>query len=119
MNYNLTKPCSSCPFRADIKPFLTPDRAVEITDSIFRHQQSFPCHHTMVCDGEEGLTTGPNSEHCAGAMIMLEKMGYPNQMMRISERLGAYDRTKLDMDAPVFDDVEDMVEAHEEQADCL
>ena len=26
----------------------------------------------------------------------------PHQMMRICERLGLYDRTKLNMDAPVF-----------------
>ena len=35
-------------------------------------------------------------------------------MMRISERLGMYNYKELDMDAPVYDDIEEMVEAHEE-----
>lgn len=39
--------------------------------------------------------------HCAGALIFLEKRYRPNQLMRISERLGMYDRTKLDMKAKV------------------
>lgn len=44
-----------------------------------------------------------DSQHCAGALIFLEKIEEPHQMMRICERLGMYDRTKLDMDAPVFE----------------
>jgi pSer/pThr/pTyr-binding forkhead associated (FHA) protein len=41
-------------------------------------------------------------QHCAGATILLERLNRPNQMMRWMERLGGYDRTKLDMDAPVY-----------------
>lgn len=33
-------------------------------------------------------------------------------MMRISERLGMYDRTKMKMDSPVFDDADEMAEHH-------
>ena len=36
-------------------------------------------------------------------------------MMRISERLGIYDRTQLDMDSPVYDNWEEMIEAHEDE----
>lgn len=39
--------------------------------------------------------------HCAGALIFLEKRNRPNQMMRIAERTGSYDRRTLDMKAPV------------------
>jgi hypothetical protein len=39
--------------------------------------------------------------HCAGAMIVLEHEDRPNQIMRIAERLGFYDRTALVMDSPV------------------
>lgn len=42
---------------------------------------------------------------------MLEKMQQPHQMMRIAERLGMYDHTKLNMSAPVYDDVDEMAEA--------
>ena len=43
-----------------------------------------------------------------------EKEGQPDQMMRISERLGLYDHSKLDMDAPVYDSWEHMIEQTEE-----
>jgi len=107
MNFNLTKPCSNCPFRND-KPeqegWLGEDRAEEIANSITNMQQSFPCHKTT--------DSRKNEEHCAGALIMLEKMDRPNQMMRISERLGFYDRTKLRMNAPIFDDDSDFIDSH-------
>ena len=45
-------------------------------------------------------------------MILLEKMDSPNNPMRMAERLGMYDRTKLDMDALVFDDVDNFIEHH-------
>ena len=49
--------------------------------------------------------------HCAGALILLEKLNLPSQMMRIAERLGMYDRRKLDMLAPVFDSFVAMIKA--------
>ena len=108
MKYNLKKPCSNCPFRTD-KPeqegWLGYERAEEIVDGLTRQQGTFTCHKT---------SGKINEEHCAGALIMLEKMEKPNQMMRISERIGMYDRTKLYMGSPVFDDAEDFIDSHAE-----
>jgi hypothetical protein len=42
---------------------------------------------------------------------VLERMEQPSQMMQICERIGLYDARKLDMDAPVFDSLEDWIEA--------
>ena len=117
MKHEMTKPCDNCPFRTDVKPYLRPGRVEEIVDSLYA-QQSFPCHKTTdhVDDDEEGpiAVTTKDSQQCAGAMILLEKMGRSTQMMRIDERFGGYDRTKLDMDAPVYDDGEEMLEAYED-----
>lgn len=115
MNFDLTAPCGNCPFRTD-KPeqqgWLGGERAEEIIESITNYQQSFPCHKTT--DATLGNKACSSKEqHCAGALIMLEKMNQPNQMMRISERLGFYDRHKLKIDSPVFDDPEDFIEWHE------
>lgn len=52
-------------------------------------------------DGFSEYQANENSLHCAGALIFNEKRGYANQMMRISERLGMYDASKLDMKARV------------------
>lgn len=113
MNYNLKKPCANCPFRSDIKPFITGARAKEICNSLVEQQQTFPCHKTVKYDDDEGNgRVVPKSEHCAGAMIMLERMQRPNQMMRIAERLGIYDYRKLDMESPVYQNAAEMIAAH-------
>lgn len=116
MKYDLRKPCLGCPFRTDVEPYLAAERAEEIIEAITRRQQTFACHkHTRFDEDEEGESVNvPHSDdqHCAGALILLERMEMPNQMMRISERLGLYDRTKLHMDAPVYEDADEMLEAY-------
>jgi hypothetical protein len=57
------------------------------------------------------MSETPNSQHCAGALILMEHADSPSQMMRICERLGMYDRTKVNMDAPVFHSFDEMAEA--------
>lgn len=104
MKFDLIRPCADCPFRSDKKFYLAKGRAREIIDGITREQKTFSCHKTNTsCDDEDGMMRETEkSQHCAGALIMLERMNKPNQMMRIAERLGMYDRTKLDMSSPVY-----------------
>tara|TARA_R110000803_G_scaffold210841_2_gene284381 strand:- start:20185 stop:20370 length:186 start_codon:yes stop_codon:yes gene_type:complete len=54
-----------------------------------------------------------SSQHCAGALIFMEKQGKQNQWMQISGRLGWYDQSKLKLDAPIFDTAEEMEKHHE------
>lgn len=118
MNYDLKKPCSNCPFRTDIKFYLDPERVEEICDAIVHQQATFACHKTTIAckeDESDEMLVGPKTQHCAGAMIMLEHMEKPNQMMRIMERVGGYDRTKLKMNSPVFKNAEDMVETYQQR----
>lgn len=113
MNFTMTKPCPSCPFRTDIRPFLKKARAREICDALIRQQQTFQCHKTIEYgeDDEDMNTRTTNAQHCAGALILLEKLERPNQMMRIAERLGGYDMRKLDMEAPIFDTPQQFIKA--------
>lgn len=95
MNYAMTEPCDECPFL--IGSGFTYRSLVEYASG------EFACHKACKID-EETSTYVPRSDktpHCAGALIFLEKQDKPHQMMRILERLGMYDRTKLNMDAPV------------------
>lgn len=104
--FNLVRPCKKCPFRTDIEPYLRPGRIREIANSMVVYDGWFPCHETTESDDEsdDGSNyTTSKSQHCAGAAIILMKMDAPNQMMRISMRIGMFDPEKLDMDAPVFD----------------
>ena len=115
MKYDLTRPCKECPFRTDIRAYLTPARVREICDSLIARQQTFSCHKTNnFGEDGDGVETH-NSQHCAGALIFLEKLNRPNQMMRIAERMRMYDRTKLHMDAPVFDTPAQMSAAQPKQ----
>jgi hypothetical protein len=108
-SYGMTSPCGNCPFRTDIRAYLTSGRVREIERSLDRSE--FPCHKTA--DHNDDGEYAPNGKevHCAGALILLEKLERPSQMMRICERLGMYDAGKLDMDAPVFDSFDEMAAA--------
>lgn len=95
MNYNLTKPCDQCPFL--IGSGFT-------YRSLEEHASGeFPCHKASVLDDDGNYRERPKDKtpHCAGALIFLEKQNRPHQMMRICGRLGMYDASKLDMNAPV------------------
>lgn len=117
--YSLKKPCVNCPFRTDVKPYLRRERAKEIVIALDRGE--FHCHETIVDvegeDGEEALGSGPDTKHCAGALIMLEHSESSSQMMRISEQLGLYDPSKLDMTSPVFKRTQEFIDAQEGYTD--
>jgi hypothetical protein len=101
MNYKMTEPCAECPF---------------LIGSGFKfarlHEHAsgeFPCHMACKVDEDTGnfVPRSDNTPHCAGALIFLEKQNRPHQMMRICERIGCYDRTKLNMEAKVGSDEAD------------
>jgi hypothetical protein len=97
MNYTMTEPCNACPF---LKGSGFTYR------SLTEHASGeFACHKTCELTEVEGkgeiYQPKAKSLHCAGALIFLEKRNQPHQMMRIAERLGMYDRRKLNMAAPV------------------
>jgi hypothetical protein len=114
MKYTMSKPCPHCPFRTDIKGYLSADRVTEICESLFAGA-SFPCHKTTVPveddDGFGDMEATVNSQQCAGAEIFLAHQGMSTQMSRIAERLGMAVAT-LDMDQPVCRDHREMLEVH-------
>lgn len=74
------KPCKSCPFRVDVKPYLNPDRAYEIAASSRNPYSDFPCHKTFEYDGEvdhQGRETGDfsRSKTCAGFLTLRAQSG--------------------------------------------
>lgn len=113
--YSMTTPCSNCPFRNDVKPYIREDRVREIEDSLVRGE--FPCHKTTEDDGDGDRRATDESIHCAGALILMIKEDRSSQMMRISHRLGMFDPEKLDMNAPVYDSFDEMADAAAEAED--
>jgi len=96
MRYTLVTPCAECPFLEKMARGFDLLRLEEFAAGAFH------CHQTGKEDEETGdyLATH-GSLACAGALIYLEKRGRSNQLMRVAERLGLYDRSKLNMQAPV------------------
>jgi hypothetical protein len=88
MNFNLKKPCPDCPFLkgSNTNTTLHPARIPGIVRDLLRGS-TFQCHKTL---GKE------KAEHCAGALLYLEREEAPNQLMRIAERLGSYDPDMLE-----------------------
>lgn len=123
MEFDLTKPCDTCPFLKKGGVRLTQDRVGEIAGMMLETQGStFACHKTTIEaeteDGDYDMAEGPKSKHCAGALIFAEKHGNATQMMRIMERLGFYKRDALMRDekvvASVFDSLDEMLEVNAE-----
>lgn len=70
------KPCQHCPFRRDVKPFLHPERAAEISELSWNPYNSFTCHKTLEHDEEEGDTiVTEDSLECAGFLSMQIEYG--------------------------------------------
>lgn len=101
MRYTMITPCDQCPFldTPQMRHGFSMRRLKEFASG------EFPCHKSAESiEDEDGFAeyhATPDSVHCAGALIFNEKRETPTQMMRICERLGFYDMTKLNMDAPV------------------
>ena len=115
MRYDMRRPCDNCPFLREGGIRLTRGRAREIAGMMIAGGPGdFPCHKTTI-DVEDGDGTcdraaTPDSKHCAGALIFAEKNGTATQMMRICERLGMYDASKLIGQELVFDDIDEMMD---------
>ena len=106
MKYDLTKPCATCPFRVETHFSFPESRAEEIVYS----QGGFACHKGTTEKGRGA--NHKDAQACAGRLIVLEREDMPDQMMRIAERLGLYDRTSLKMDEPgIFEDVQSFIDA--------
>lgn len=112
--YALRAACTKCPFRADVEPYLRPERAQEIAAHL-RDGGEFACHKTTVPTDDGDLRDDTTtSQVCAGALATMEREGNANQMMRISERLGLYDPTRLVESVPVHKSLTAWVQAHQD-----
>ena len=69
----MLRPCQHCPYRRDVKPFLTPERGEELAYHATNPYNFFPCHKTTVedenSDEGESLVT-EDSKECAGFLTL-------------------------------------------------
>jgi hypothetical protein len=115
MKMELTTPCDNCPFRVRGFIALCEDRVIEIAETATGPQGgTFACHKTVEHGDDGEHLQREEEQHCAGALIFAEKQDNPTQLMRIYERFGGYDRTKLKGHDEVWDDLESMLDGHAE-----
>jgi len=97
MKYTMTTPCTECPFLKG--------SGFTFASLVAHASGQFGCHKACELEeDDEGFETyqpKKDTPHCAGALIFNELRNQPHQMMRICERLGFYDRRKLNMKANV------------------
>lgn len=109
MDYSMPRPCANCPFLRKGGVRLGEERIREILAGVLGNPgATFACHKTTGVENDKRI----EHRHCAGALIFAEKHGTTGQMVRIAERLGMYDPTKLDQSAfeLVFDTVDEWLE---------
>lgn len=67
----IKKPCIHCPYRADVKPFLTPERGEELAYLTCNPYNTFHCHKTLEYDEDSDETySGQTSKVCAGFLTL-------------------------------------------------
>ena len=104
MNFNLRKPCLDCPFIKDgvMNRTLEKVRFEGIVKEITHEDKTFQCHKTLPY-----YAKNVEAQHCAGALIYLEKHGNTdrNFMLRIAKGTGKYEPQNLDLSANVVDEL--------------
>ena len=69
VNY-IKKPCKHCPYRNDIKPFLTQSRQEELAYAPLNPYNFFPCHKTIEHDEDGDMCYSPSQKECAGFLTL-------------------------------------------------
>lgn len=107
-DWYMKKPCDKCPYRRDVKPYLTPERGEELAFHAQNPFNSFPCHLTTVSDEEFGGDGSENvaietSRECAGLLTLVynEDGSLPDKSFEPSDL--------------VYSDAWDMMNAYAEQ----
>ncbi len=104
-NYFCKKPCKHCPFRKDVKPFLTLDFAEELAYSTQNPYNYFPCHKTTEYNEDlDDMEATNESLECAGFITM--------QIIENGEEYAPKGFTP-DYDL-IYDGAFDMIQAYEE-----
>ena len=118
--FTMKTPCDNCPFLKEGGIRVSKTRARNIVGE----STHFPCHKTIDYNGgedEDGNNVANNTAHtktCAGYMILLFRIGKPNQILQIASRIGLLDQGSLMSNNPatdlVFESAEEMIEASED-----
>lgn len=119
MKFDLVRPCPECPFRTDIPVYLTSERPLMMykpaSSSHCTNGLSFSCHETTDKDDWGNVLSTPDTQQCAGSLILHQHEGHYAQHIQLAERLLGFDRNNLDMTAPVYKSFEEMLTRYRDE----
>lgn len=103
----IKKPCQHCPFRHDVKPFLTPARGEELATAACHPYHTFPCHKTTESDDDGDPVFSSGEKQCAGFLTLKAAELEEEAVYECSDGfVPSYDI--------VYDSADDMIDAYEE-----
>lgn len=70
MSEFIKKPCQHCPYRKDVKPFLTPERGTELAFNAAFHHKKFHCHKTVDYSNNSDGAITKKTQLCAGFLSL-------------------------------------------------
>jgi hypothetical protein len=86
------KPCSNCPFRKDVHPYLSRARVEEMRKQLhIQDQQTFTCHKTV--DYSKARPDQSNGAICSGYANLAFKSGRLPVALRFALAAGLIDRS--------------------------
>ena len=88
--WRVLEPCNNCPFLDNGKAIHLAEGRVDSIKQDLLKGGNFVCHKTAHgLDTEMNPTDEPQTpKMCAGAYLYLKKIGKPNEIMQVAERLG-------------------------------
>ena len=115
IRFDLRRPCGTCPFLRAVDPRL---HLEEISSRrLERMAPDMPtipwaCHSTTTKCEEGRESCNDRTQHCAGALIVLEKQGTPSGPRTFVAAIDEIPIADLDLEAPTFDSLDEMHEAY-------
>lgn len=113
--FALKKPCKHCPFSPGPEAirFRSRSRAEEIAESAYRN--GFPCHKSSIDVEDYGYVMGPETQHCAGALMMFVSDGHEEGWPGIENDEDRADKIRAHMDwkSPHFECEQDFLDFHD------
>jgi hypothetical protein len=113
LGWKLRSPCAECPFKTTT-PFhegVAADLPATLT-AMMEERFAHTCHRTDPRSDYKGAKRYRGQvQHCAGALIMMERSGRVSLPMADAIASGALDPNKLDMKAPVYT-IREMIDAY-------
>lgn len=82
----MNPPCEACPFRRDVRPYLTPERGMSLAMSTRLPGREFFCHETIDYNATTKKKRRKNARLCRGFAILRAQEGVERAHRFVEDR---------------------------------